>query len=29
VGPRVRGAPGITPVGDWRFENLWLEGTRP
>lgn len=29
VGPRVRGAPGITPVGEWRFENLWLEGARP
>jgi ABC-type oligopeptide transport system substrate-binding subunit len=29
VGPRVRGAPGITPVGEWRFENLWLEGVRP
>ena len=29
VGPRVRGAPGITPVGERRFENLWLEGARP
>lgn len=29
VGPHVRGAPGITPLGEWRFENLWLEGTRP
>jgi hypothetical protein len=29
VGPRVRGGPGITPLGEWRFENLWLEGTRP
>jgi len=25
VGPRVRGGPGITPLGEWRFENLWLE----
>jgi peptide/nickel transport system substrate-binding protein len=25
IGPRVRGAPGITPLGEWRFENLWLE----
>ena len=29
AGPRVRGAPGITPLGEWRFENLWLEGGRP
>jgi hypothetical protein len=29
VGPRVRGGPGITPLGEWRFEKLWLEGTRP
>ncbi|HEY3640944.1 MAG TPA: ABC transporter substrate-binding protein, partial [Xanthobacteraceae bacterium] len=29
VGPRVRGGPGITPSGEWRFENLWLEGARP
>jgi peptide/nickel transport system substrate-binding protein len=29
VGPRVRGGPGITPMGEWRFENLWLEGGRP
>ncbi len=29
VGPRVRGGPGITPLGEWRFENLWLEGGRP
>jgi hypothetical protein len=26
AGPRVRGGPGITPLGEWRFENLWLEG---
>ena len=29
VGPRVRGGPGITPLGEWRFENLWVEGGRP
>jgi Bacterial extracellular solute-binding proteins, family 5 Middle len=29
VGPRVRGGPGITPLGEWRFENLWLENARP
>ena len=26
---RVRGGPGITPLGEWRFENLWLEGGQP
>jgi ABC-type transport system substrate-binding protein len=29
AGPRVHGAPGISPLGEWRFENLWLEGGRP
>jgi peptide/nickel transport system substrate-binding protein len=29
VGPRVKGGPGISPLGEWRFENLWLEGNRP
>ncbi|MEO8596202.1 MAG: ABC transporter substrate-binding protein [Candidatus Solibacter sp.] len=29
VAPRVQGGPGITPSGEWRFENLWLEGVRP
>ena len=29
IGPRVRGGPGISPLGEWRFENLWLEGARP
>jgi hypothetical protein len=29
VAPRVHGGPGITPVGEWSFENLWLEGPRP
>lgn len=25
VGPRVRGGPGITPLGEWKLENVWLE----
>jgi ABC-type transport system substrate-binding protein len=29
VGPRVKGGPGILPSGEWRFDNLWLEGARP
>ena len=29
VGPRVKGGPGITPLGEWRFENVWIEGGRP
>ncbi len=29
VGARVRGGPGITPIGAWRFGDLWLEGNRP
>ena len=29
VHPRVRGGPGITPLGQWRMENLWLEAGRP
>ena len=29
VHPRVKGASGITPLGEWRFENLWLEPPRP
>jgi len=29
AGPRVKGGPGITPLGEWRFENLWVEGGRP
>jgi ABC-type transport system substrate-binding protein len=29
VSPRVKGGPGITPLGEWRFENLWVEGGRP
>jgi hypothetical protein len=29
VAARVKGGPGISPLGAWRFENLWLEGGRP
>ena len=29
VAPAVRGPAGVTPAGEWRFENLWLEGARP
>jgi hypothetical protein len=29
VAPRVKGGSGIGPLGEWRFENLWLEGGRP
>jgi hypothetical protein len=29
VGPRVKGLPGISPMGNWRFGDLWLEGPRP
>jgi hypothetical protein len=29
VSPKVKGGPGISPLGEWRFENLWLEGGRP
>jgi ABC-type transport system substrate-binding protein len=29
VSPRVKGGPGITPLGEWRFESLWIEGGRP
>lgn len=29
VNPRVKGASGITPLGEWRFENLWVEGGKP
>jgi hypothetical protein len=27
--PRVQGGPGITPLGDWRFQDLWLESGKP
>jgi hypothetical protein len=29
VSRRVHGGPGITPLGEWRFEDLWLESGRP
>ncbi len=29
VSPRVRGGPGITPLGEWHFGDLWLEAQRP
>jgi hypothetical protein len=29
VNPRVKGGPGITPLGLWRFSDLWLETVRP
>lgn len=29
VNPRVKGGPGITPLGEWRFESLWVETRRP
>jgi hypothetical protein len=25
VSPRVKGGPGITPLGEWRFETLWID----
>jgi Bacterial extracellular solute-binding proteins, family 5 Middle len=29
AGARVKGGPGITPLGVWRFGDLWVEGNRP
>ncbi len=29
VSPRVRGGPGISPLGEWRFQDLWLEPAQP
>lgn len=29
VSPRVKGGPGITPLGEWHFGDLWLEAQRP
>ena len=29
VAARVKGGPGISPLGEWRLENVWLEGGRP
>jgi peptide/nickel transport system substrate-binding protein len=25
VSPRVKGGPGISPLGEWRFETLWID----
>jgi ABC-type transport system substrate-binding protein len=25
VSPRVKGGPGITPLGEWRFDSLWID----
>jgi hypothetical protein len=25
VSPRVKGGPGISPIGEWHFENLWVD----
>jgi hypothetical protein len=29
VAHRVKGGPGITPLGEWRFGDLWIEAARP
>jgi hypothetical protein len=29
AGPRVKGGVGISPLGQWKFENVCLEGDRP
>jgi peptide/nickel transport system substrate-binding protein len=29
AGLRVKGGPGITPLGEWRFGDLWIEGAHP
>jgi hypothetical protein len=29
AGPRVKGGPGITPLGEWRFGDLWIESVHP
>lgn len=29
VHPRVKGGPGITPLGQWRFERLWIDNAKP
>jgi len=28
VAPRVKGGPGISPLGEWRFGDLWIEAPR-
>ena len=27
--PRLKGGPGISPLGEWRFGDLWIEAPRP
>jgi hypothetical protein len=29
VSARVKGGPGITPLGEWRFGDLWIDGGKP
>jgi hypothetical protein len=29
VSPRVKGGPGVSPLGEWRFSDLWIEAPRP
>lgn len=29
VSPRVKGGPGISPLGEWKFGDLWVEAPRP
>jgi len=29
AGPRVKGGPGITPLGEWRLGDLWMESMHP
>lgn len=29
VAQRVKGGPGITPLGEWRFGDLWIEAPKP
>jgi hypothetical protein len=29
AGPRIKGGPGITPLGEWRFSDLWIESVHP
>jgi peptide/nickel transport system substrate-binding protein len=29
VSPRIKGGPGISPLGEWRFGDLWIEAPHP
>jgi hypothetical protein len=29
VSPRVKGGSGISPLGEWRFSDIWIEAPRP